>query len=109
MAPVSFGPHASVMEKITVLQFAVRAEQFVFVAMAGTQPGEMFTVRGEGMPKLRRSGRRGDLRVVVNVVVPRRLNREQRKLAEKLADSMTPENVRTEESLVGKLKRLLGA
>src|SRR3954452_21397728 len=75
---------------------------------AGTQPGEMFTVRGEGMPKLRRSGRRGDLRVVVNVVVPRRLNREQRKLTEKLADSMTEENVRTDESLVGKLKRLLG-
>jgi molecular chaperone DnaJ len=75
---------------------------------AGTQPGEMFTVRGEGMPRLRRSGRRGDLRVVVNVVVPRRLSREQRKLAEKLADSMTDENVRTDESLVGKLKRLLG-
>ena len=75
---------------------------------AGTQPGEVFVVRGEGMPRLRRSGRRGDLRVVVNVVVPRRLNREQRKLAEKLADSMTDENVRTEESLVGKLKRLLG-
>jgi molecular chaperone DnaJ len=75
---------------------------------AGTQPGEMFVVRGEGMPRLRRSGRRGDLRVVVNVVVPRRLNREQRKLAEKLADSMTAENVRTDESLVGKLKRVLG-
>jgi molecular chaperone DnaJ len=75
---------------------------------AGTQPGEVFVVRGEGMPRLRRSGRRGDLRVVVNVVVPRRLSREQRKLAEKLADSMTAENVRTDESLVGKLKRLLG-
>src|ERR671923_1084381 len=33
----------------------------------GTQPGEVFVVRGEGMPKLRRTGRRGDLRVVVNV------------------------------------------
>src|SRR5919206_2484268 len=69
---------------------------------AGTQPGEMFTVRGEGMPKLRRTGRRGDLKVIVNVVVPRRMSREQRKLAEKLADSMTEENVRTDESLVGK-------
>jgi molecular chaperone DnaJ len=75
---------------------------------AGTQPGEVFVVRGEGMPRLRRSGRRGDLRVVVNVVVPRRLNREQRKLAEKLADSLTDDNVRTDESLVGKLKRLIG-
>jgi molecular chaperone DnaJ len=76
---------------------------------AGTQPGDVFVVRGHGMPRLRRSGRRGDLRVVVNVVVPRRLNREQRKLAEKLADSMTADNVSSDESLVGKLKRLLGA
>jgi len=76
---------------------------------AGTQPGEVFVVRGEGMPRLRRSGRRGDLRVVVNIVVPRRLTRDQRKQAEKLADSMTDENVRTDESLVGKLKRLIGA
>jgi molecular chaperone DnaJ len=75
---------------------------------AGTQPGEIFVVRAQGMPRLRRPGRRGDLRVVANVVVPRRLSREQRKLAEKLADSMTDENVRTDESLVGKLKRLLG-
>jgi molecular chaperone DnaJ len=74
----------------------------------GTQPGEVLVVRGEGMPRLRRPGRRGDLRVVVNVVVPRRLSREQRKLTEKLAESMTEENVRTDEGLVGKLKRLLG-
>ena len=40
--------------------------------------------------------------------MPRRLTREQRKLAEKLADSMTDDNVRHEESLLGKLKRLLG-
>jgi molecular chaperone DnaJ len=76
---------------------------------AGTQPGEVFVVRGHGMPRLRRPGRRGDLRVVANVVTPRRLTREQRKLVEKLADSMTDDNVRTDESLVGKLKRLIGA
>ena len=49
----------------------------------GTQPGEVLTLRGEGMPALRR-GRRGDLRVVVNVVVPRRLSAEQRELLEQL-------------------------
>jgi len=76
---------------------------------AGTQPGDVFVERGEGMPRLRRPGRRGDLRVVVNVVVPRRLTREQRRLAQKLADSLTHENVHTDESLVGKLKRLIGA
>ncbi|MEA2248624.1 MAG: molecular chaperone DnaJ, partial [Solirubrobacteraceae bacterium] len=56
---------------------------------AGTQPGEVFVVRGEGMPRLRRPGRRGDLRVVTNVVIPRKLSREQRKLLKQLADSMT--------------------
>ncbi|MGZ6697854.1 MAG: molecular chaperone DnaJ [Solirubrobacteraceae bacterium] len=74
----------------------------------GTQPGEVITVDGRGMPRVRRPGRRGDLRVVVNVVVPRKLTREQRELAQKLADSMTDENLRTGESLLGKLKRLLG-
>jgi molecular chaperone DnaJ len=76
---------------------------------AGTQPGEIFVVRGHGMPRLRRPGRRGDLRVVANVVVPRRLSREQRKLLKQLAESMTEDNVRSEESIVGKLKRLVGA
>ncbi len=37
---------------------------------AGAQPHEQLALRGKGMPALRR-GRRGDLRVVVNVVIPR--------------------------------------
>ncbi|HEX7299328.1 MAG TPA: J domain-containing protein [Solirubrobacteraceae bacterium] len=75
---------------------------------AGTQPGAVLTVAGKGMPRLRRPGRHGDLRVVVNVVVPRKLSKEQRRLAQELADSMTEENLRTDDSLLGKLKRLLG-
>jgi molecular chaperone DnaJ len=73
---------------------------------AGTQPGEILTVRGQGMPSLRR-GRRGDLRVVVNVVVPRRLSAEQRELMERMHDSLTEENLRTDESMLGKLRRAL--
>jgi molecular chaperone DnaJ len=73
----------------------------------GTQPHETLIVRGAGMPALR--GRRtGDLRVVVNVVVPRHLNREQRDLYEKLADSMAAHNLRTEEGVFGKLRRAFG-
>jgi molecular chaperone DnaJ len=75
---------------------------------AGTQPGEVLRVRGRGMPVLRRPGRRGDLRVVVNVVTPRRLNREQRDLMERLAATMRPEDLRSDESVLGRLKRLLG-
>ncbi len=75
---------------------------------AGTQPGEVLTLRGEGMPSLRR-GRRGDLRVVVNVVIPRRLSAEQRALLEQINDSLTEENLRSQESMFAKLRRALGS
>jgi molecular chaperone DnaJ len=48
----------------------------------GTQPGATLTLRGDGMPRLRRRGR-GDLKVVVDVMVPTRLTAEQRDLLEK--------------------------
>jgi molecular chaperone DnaJ len=74
---------------------------------AGTQPNDALHVRGQGMPALR--GRHhGDLRVVVNVVVPKRLKREQRELLQQLADSMTEDNLRTEEGVFGKLRRAFG-
>jgi molecular chaperone DnaJ len=74
---------------------------------AGTQPNETFNIRGEGMPALR--GRRhGDLQVVANVVIPKRLKREQRELLERLSDSLTDDNLRTEEGVFGKLKRAFG-
>lgn len=73
---------------------------------AGSQPGEIVTVRGEGMPQLRR-GRRGDLRVVLDVVVPRRLSEEQRELLQRLSATLTEENLRSEESVLSKLRRVL--
>lgn len=58
---------------------------------AGTQSGSFFRMRGLGVPRLRRdgrtTGRRGDIRVVVNVEVPERLNKYQRKLLGDLAYS----------------------
>jgi molecular chaperone DnaJ len=74
---------------------------------AGTQPGETITLRGQGMPVLRRPGRRGDLRAVVNVVIPRKLSREQRELVEQLAATLHEDNLRQDEGLVSKLKRAL--
>ncbi len=46
---------------------------------AGTQPGETIAVRGAGVPKLNGRGR-GDLICLVNVVVPKKLSRRQKKL-----------------------------
>jgi len=74
---------------------------------AGTQPNETLTIRGQGMPGLR-SRRRGDLQVVVNVVIPRHLKREQRELLEQLSDSLTEHNLRTDEGVLGKLRRAFG-
>ena len=74
---------------------------------AGTQPGETITLRGQGMPILRRPGRRGDLRAIVNVVIPRKLSREQREIVEQLAATLHEDNLRQDEGLVSKLKRAL--
>jgi molecular chaperone DnaJ len=75
---------------------------------AGTQPGDVIVLRGHGLPGLRGRGRRGDLRVVANVVVPRRLTREQKDLMRRLADTLTDEHVDTgDESVLGKLRRTL--
>ncbi|MHB1567776.1 MAG: molecular chaperone DnaJ [Solirubrobacteraceae bacterium] len=74
---------------------------------AGTQPHETITIRGEGMPSLR-SRRRGDLKVVVNVVIPRHLKHEQRELFQKLADSLTEHNLRIDEGVFGRLRRAFG-
>lgn len=73
---------------------------------AGTQPGEVLNVRGQGMPSLR-GGRRGDLRVVVNIVIPRRLSDAQRELLGQLNDTLTDDNLRSEESVFSKLRRVL--
>ena len=52
---------------------------------AGTQTGTVFRIKSEGMPSL--SGRgKGDLFVAVTLITPKSLNKEQRKLLEKLAE-----------------------
>jgi molecular chaperone DnaJ len=73
---------------------------------AGTQPGQELRLRGRGLPPLSR-GRTGDLRVVVNVATPRKLTREQRDLLERLAETMTEDNLRSDEGMLAKLRRVL--
>jgi molecular chaperone DnaJ len=54
---------------------------------AGAQPGHAVTLNGLGLPSLRGAAR-GDEHVLVDVVVPRKLSREQRKLAQRLHESL---------------------
>ena len=69
----------------------------------GTQPGEIRVLRGRGMPVLQGFGR-GDHRVLVNVVVPRRLNEEQRRLLEEFEERADDGTYRKDEGFFEKLK-----
>jgi molecular chaperone DnaJ len=69
----------------------------------GVQPGEIRVLRGRGMPVLQGFGR-GDQRVLVNVVVPRRLTDEQRKLLAEFDARSDAETYKPDEGLFEKLK-----
>jgi molecular chaperone DnaJ len=75
---------------------------------AGTQTGEMFVVRGKGVPHLRGGGR-GDMIVRVNVVTPKNLSKDQKDLLKQLADSLGS-GVKPQEDrgFMGKIKDALG-
>ena len=68
--------------KVPTLEGAVRLR-----IPAGTQPGQVIRVRGQGLPLRPKSVRRGDLLVHVNVEVPRQLNEKQRTLLEQAANA----------------------
>jgi len=52
----------------------------------GTQHGAMFRLDGRGLPNLR-SGERGDLIVIVQLIVPRKLNDDQKRLLAQYAET----------------------
>ena len=54
---------------------------------SGVQPGDTVVVRGQGMPNLDHGGR-GDLIVVVQVGVPKKLSRKAKKLLEELEEEL---------------------
>jgi len=51
---------------------------------AGTETGDKYRLKGKGIEDVH-SGRKGDMYVVVKVVVPSKINRDQKKLFEQLA------------------------
>ena len=59
---------------------------------AGTQPGTEAVLRGLGLPRLG-GGRRGDQRIILNVIVPGNLSEEQRQLAGRLGETLGPHNL----------------
>ncbi len=69
----------------------------------GTQYGAQIRLRGKGAPHLNGNGR-GDLYVHVDVRVPRKLTKEQRKLLESLRQSLPADNRPEEKGIFDKVK-----
>ena len=59
---------------------------------AGTQPGFEEVLRGAGLPRLG-GRRRGNQRVIINVIVPTNLSDDQRELIERLEESLEEDNL----------------
>jgi molecular chaperone DnaJ len=71
---------------------------------AGTQPGEILTLSGMGMPLLQ-SSRSGDLYVKVNVKVPKKLTQRQRELLEEFGKATDSGRRKNTKGFWDKLKK----
>lgn len=69
----------------------------------GTQPGAIVVLNGKGMPVLQGRGR-GDQRVLVNVLVPRHVSDEQRRLLEEFDARADEQTYKSDEGFFDKLK-----
>ena len=74
----------------------------------GTQSGANFKLRALGVPHLNSSRVRGDLYVHVDVQVPKKLTREQRRLFEELKEQLPTENTPHEKSVFEKVRDFFG-
>ena len=101
--PVSFS-QAALGAEVTVP--TLDGEELLTIP-EGTQTGSIFRVKGKGIVSLQGHGR-GDLIVVVSVLVPSRLNREQRKLIEQLAALEEKQQQNQARKLSDKVKEIFG-
>lgn len=75
---------------------------------AGTQHGKVFRLAGRGVPDLRRGGNaRGDQYVAVQIEIPTKLGRKQRKLLEQLRDESAEQDESLVASFASKLREMM--
>jgi len=106
------GDHLLVAQPVAFTQLALGAhlqvptidgrEAFVNVP-AGTQHGAIFRLEGHGLPNLR-SKKRGDLVVIIQLVVPKKLNEKQRNILADYAESEDLDVANEQPSFWNKLK-----
>jgi molecular chaperone DnaJ len=102
--PVSF-TQAALGAKIRVPTLSGEEELEV---PEGTQSGQIFRKKGKGLPNPH--GGRGDLYIVIHVVIPSKVTREQKRLLEQLGQSLKVENKPAERtsSFFDKVKDIFG-
>lgn len=69
----------------------------------GTQPGEVVVLKGRGMPLLRGRGH-GDLKVIVDVIVPTHLSEDQKDMLRRFAETTDEKNYSRESSIFDKIR-----
>jgi molecular chaperone DnaJ len=102
--PVSF-PQAVLGAKIKIPTLQGEADLEI---PEGTQSGQTFRQKGKGLSNPH--GGRGDLYVTINVVIPSKLSKDQRRLLDQLGQSIKVENKPTERSssFFDKVKDIFG-
>lgn len=88
----------------TAVKIRTLEEDEILELPAGTQPSEVFRIKGKGIKDLHRN-RRGDLYVKVNVMTPENLSQEQSELLEKFAESRGEDKEFSKQTLRRKKKK----
>ncbi|NLW11691.1 MAG: molecular chaperone DnaJ [Clostridiaceae bacterium] len=108
------GYHTYCELPITFAQAAIGAEievptidgPYNYNLKEGTQPGDIFTVKGKGIPYINRSNMRGDHRFKVILEVPSHLSDEQKDILRSFEETCTEKNYQKRTGFFSKLKDL---
>jgi molecular chaperone DnaJ len=101
--PISFGQAALG----ATLHIPTLEDEQELTIKPGTQHGELFRVKGAGLPNLR-SGRRGDLIVAVLLEVPKKLNAKQKDLLRAYAETEEHQDMPGRKGFWEKIKEYIG-
>lgn len=72
----------------------------------GTQPGQSFRIKGKGLVDIQ-TGNLGDIYVVVNVVIPKKLNKNQKQLLKEFSEEYNDNSEPLIEKYLNKFKELI--
>ncbi|MDO5738297.1 MAG: molecular chaperone DnaJ [Eubacteriales bacterium] len=75
-----------------------------FKLQEGTQPGDVYTIKGKGIVNIRNNRQRGDHKFRVKLEVPRNLNNEQKELLTRFEESLNESHYKESPSFFDKIK-----